>query len=165
MAMQRTIWAVKRAHWRSWAGSLRLLRTGGLFNLRTTRKLTPARYDVLHLLGQRGGAMVQKAMCAALGVVKSTLSELLTTMERLGLVSRSRFTRAGRTVTTVTVTDVGREAWNDAFLIEMEIDGLVTNAFNSDRRQLTAERACLEVRKAFGDLGPRLLYEFLVVDD
>lgn len=161
--MQRTIWAVKRAHWRSWAGTLRLLRTGGLFKLRTTRKLTPARYDVIHLLVKRGGTMGQKAMCAALGVVKSSLSELLATMERFGLVERSRFrARAGRIVT---VTDAGRDAHGDAFLIEMEIDERVTTAFRGDRRQLTVEKACLTVREVFGAPGPRLLYEFLVVDD
>ncbi len=159
--MQRTIWAVKRAHWRSWAGSLRLLREKGIF-AEHMRKVTPARYDVLHLLFRRG-AMAQKVLREALGVVKSTLSELLAMMERLGLVERSERTRAGRTVT---LTNEGRDVYGYAWLIELEIDRVVTGAFNgSDRRQLYVEKACLIVRKAFDDFGPRMLYPFLVVDD
>lgn len=159
--MQRTLWAVKRAYWRSWAGSLRLLRKDPIFAAHM-RKVTPARYDVLHLLFRRG-AMAQKALREALGVVKSTLSELLTMMERLGLVERSARRRAGRTVT---LTNEGRDAYGYAWLIELDIDACVTLAFDrSERRQLYVEKACLVVRKAFGDLGPRLLYEFLVVDD
>lgn len=102
-------------------------------------------------------------MCAALGVVKSSLSQLLSTMERLGLVSRSPLTRAGRTVR---LTSEGKDAHNDAFMIEMEVDQCVTAAFDySDRRQLTVEKACHTLRKAFGDLERRLLYRFLVVDE
>ncbi len=163
--MQRTVWAVKRAHWRSWAGMLRLLRTGGMFEQCPTRKVTPARYDVLHLLVKRGGKMVQKAMCEALGVAKSSLSEILAIMERLGFVERSRFApRLGRTVT---LTASGQDAWETMFIIEMEVDRDVTRAFGySDRRQLYVEKACLTVRAAFDAVvGPRMLYEFLVVDD
>ena len=163
--MQRTVWAVKRAHWRSWAGMLRLLRTGGMFEQWPTRKVTPARYDVLHLLVKRGGTMVQKAMREALGVAKSTLSEILSIMERLGFIERSRFApRVGRTVT---LTRSGEHAYAWTFIIEMEVDRDVTRAFGySDRRQLHVEKACLKVRAAFDEVvGPRLLYEFLVVDD
>ncbi len=159
--MQRTIWAVKRAHWRSWAGSMRLLREKGPL-ARYMRKVTPARYDVLHLLF-RCGAMAQKALREALGVVKSTLSELLATMEHLGLVERSARTRAGRIVS---LTKEGDDAYAYAWTVELEVDDRVTRAFNdSDRRQLHVEKACLTVRKAFDDFGPRLLYEFLVVGD
>ncbi len=163
--MQRTVWAVKRAYWRSWTGMVRLLRTGGMFEQWPTRKVTPARYDILHLLVKRGGTMVQNAMREALGLAKSSLSEILSIMERLGFIERSRFRpRVGRTVT---LTKSGEDAYSWTFMIEMEVDRDVTRAFGySDRRQLHVEKACLTVRSAFDEIvGPRMLYKFFVIDD
>ncbi len=159
--MLRVLWALKRAHWCSWAGARRALRACTILPKRTRRVLTPARLDVLHLL-ELHGSMSQKAMRAALGVVKSTLSEMLSTMERLGLVSRGRRTRRGRTVSP---TDEGHEVWLDAFTIEEELDWDVANAFGSDACELVFENGCHALRAAFGEVMPRLLYDFLPVFD
>src|SRR6185312_17351015 len=89
VGMHRAIWAVKKAHWRTWAASWRMLRKSGV---------TPARFDVIHCLVKAGGSMRQESLRRALAVVKSTLSETLAKMEKLGFVSRSRRTRSGRVV-------------------------------------------------------------------
>jgi len=68
--MHRGIWAVKRAHWWSWMKAQKLLRMWGKSGL------TPARFDVLFVLEERG-KMMQKRLRHVLNVVGSTMSEML----------------------------------------------------------------------------------------
>ncbi len=154
--MHRAIWAVKKAHWRTWAVTRRLLRKRGL---------TPARLDVLECLAKAGGRLSQTALTRALAVVKSTVSEQLAKMEKLGLVTRTRRTRRGRDVI---ITARGEEKHELAFAEKCEVDGSFARAYgarwNVYRERLCVvvlERLCKSLRRIFGEQRPRRLYELI----
>ena len=158
--MHRAIWAVKKAHWRSWAATWRMLRKSGV---------TPARFDVIHCLAISGGSMPQGALRRALAVVKSTLSETLAKMEKLGLVVRSPRSHRGRSVQ---LTEKGRQARARAVMSECDVDETIAIGFGAywrpDRYMLwvlALERICKSVRRAFGETRPPRLYGWLEVDD
>ena len=158
--MHRAIWAVKKAHWRTWAASWRMLRKCGV---------TPARFDVIHCLVKAGGSMRQESLRRALAVVKSTLSETLARMEKLGFVSRSRRTRWGRVVQ---LTAKGLAVPGATFGPECDVEETIAMGFgaywNPRKRTLSVlalERLCKSVRRAFGETRPPRLYDWLDVDD
>jgi DNA-binding MarR family transcriptional regulator len=154
--MHRAIWAVKRAHWRSWAAGRRLLRGTGV---------TPARLDVLQCLWSAGGTMAQKAVQGALGAARSTVSEMLAVLEKRGWVTRGRRDRHGRTVT---LTDEGRVAFGEAFEAQMIAYDRIGDAFGSltwPGRVDVLERLCRRVRVAFGDAAQLVLYRWLYEED
>ena len=68
---------------RAWQSTLSHLR-----RLAKPFGLTPARYDLLHLLTSR--YMLQSAIHKALGVTKSTTSRMLISLEKLGFIYRNR---------------------------------------------------------------------------
>ena len=138
--MLRVLWATKRAYWTSAAASRRAIRDEQIVPKKVRRLLTPARLDVLHLL-KLHGSMSQKAMRLALGVVKSTLSELLSTMERLGLLCRGRRLRRGRTVS---ATVEGDKAYDFAITIQEHLDVTISRTFASDSIELAYEQGCYE---------------------
>ena len=144
--MHRGIWAVKRAHWWTWMKARRLLRQH-----RST--LTPARFDVLFVLEERG-KMMQRSLRHVLNVVGSTMSEMLGDLEKSGLVVRGPRSRAGRSVE---ISDEGRRAVADSFFAYMQIDDVIGDAFGgawfdgSCQRLLIWERVCRRVRHVCGD--------------
>ena len=145
--MHRGIWAVKRAHWWSWMKARRLL------NARRKATLTPARFDVLFVLEERG-KMMQRSLRRVLNVVGSTMSEMLGDLEKRGLVVRGKRSRAGRSVE---ITKRGRDAISDSFFAYMEVDEVIGSAFgvawsaDACERLLIWERMCRRVRHACGD--------------
>jgi DNA-binding MarR family transcriptional regulator len=131
--------------------------------------VTPARFDVIHCLVKAGGRMRQGALRSALAVVKSTLSETLAKMEKLGLVTRSRRSRKGRVVQ---VTAKGALVQQRTFLDECDVEETIAMGFGAywrpDKERLwilALERLCKSVRRAFGEARAPRLYEWLEVED
>jgi DNA-binding MarR family transcriptional regulator len=122
--------------------------------LRQRRKpLTPARFEVLFVLSERG-RMMQRGLRRVLNVVASTMSEMLGDLERRGFVVRGPRSRAGRSVE---LTKAGDDALANAFVAYMEVDDTIGNAFggawfdDSCTKLLIWERLCRRVRHACGD--------------
>jgi DNA-binding MarR family transcriptional regulator len=115
--------------------------------------LTPARFDVLFVLSERG-RMMQRSLRRVLGVVGSTMSEMLRDLEKRGFVARGRRSRAGRSVE---LTKAGDGALADSFYAYMRVDEAIGEAFggawfgDSCTRLLIWERVCRRVRHACGD--------------
>jgi DNA-binding MarR family transcriptional regulator len=115
--------------------------------------LTPARFDVLFVLEERG-KMMQRSLRRVLNVVGSTMSEMLRDLEKRGLVARGRRSRAGRSVE---ISERGRKAITESFMAYMEVDEAIGDAFGgawfggSCTRLLIWERVCRRVRHACGD--------------
>jgi DNA-binding MarR family transcriptional regulator len=80
--MHTIFFGLKRAH----HSTLRLTRVG-LANL----GLTAARFDLLYALKERRGGVTQSALRKLLGVCRATVSRMLGSLEKLGLVKRSVF--------------------------------------------------------------------------
>jgi len=139
--MHRGIWAVKRAHWWTWMKARRLLR-------HREAPLTPARFDVLFILEERG-KMMQRSLRRVLNVVGSTMSEMLRDLEKRELVVRGKRSRAGRSVE---ISKRGREAISKSFFAYMEVDDAIGDAFggawfgDSCARLVIWERVCRRVR-------------------
>ena len=71
--------------------------------------LTPARYDLLQLVGS--GLMRQSAIHKALGVTRATISRMLISLEKLGLVKRYRpYTKRRRLARRGFLVQLTREA-------------------------------------------------------
>ena len=145
--MHRGIWAVKRAHWWAWMKARRLLK------MWPKSTLTPARFDVLFVLSERG-RMMQRSLRRVLNVVGSTMSEMLGDLEKRGFVLRGPRSRAGRSVE---LTTSGRDAITHSFQAYLEVDDVIGAAFggawfgDSCARLLIWERVCRRVRHACGD--------------
>jgi hypothetical protein len=126
-----------------------------LLGRRRESMLTPARFDVLFVLEERG-KMMQRTLRRVLNVVGSTMSEMLGDLEARGLVERGKRSRAGRSVE---VSKKGRDAIADSFIAYMGIDDAIGDAFggasawlgDSCVRLLIWERVCRRVRHACGD--------------
>jgi hypothetical protein len=120
---------------------------------RNRAPLTPARFDVLFVLEERG-KMMQRSLRHVLNVVGSTMSEMLGDLEKSGLVVRGRRSRAGRSVE---ISKRGRDAVSHSFIAYMEVDLAIGDAFGgawfggSCARLLIWERVCRRVRHVCGD--------------
>jgi DNA-binding MarR family transcriptional regulator len=68
---------------RAFHGTLRVTRSA-LANL----GLTAARFDLLYIVAKEGKILLQRELQRALGVAASTVSRMLTSLEKLGLVRR-----------------------------------------------------------------------------
>ena len=149
--MHRAIWAVKRAHWWTWMAARKLLREKS--SDRAKVALTPARFDVLFALLERG-KMMQRSLRKVLGVVASTISEMLKDLEARGLVVRGPRSKAGRSVE---LTAKGKVALDHSWWPYYGVDDVVATAFGDDRgadwdvRMLLWERTCRRLRHACGD--------------
>ena len=154
--MHRTTWAAKRAHYKSWAFQWRLLK-------RRRVAITPARFDALHVLAERG-RMAQGTLRRLLGVVKSTLSELLRDLELRGLVERGARTRSGRSVE---ISRAGKGVVDDAEAYWSQSDfeeALFERLGYSNKAQISAylfERICRRIRLASEDVGFGRIYGWL----
>jgi DNA-binding MarR family transcriptional regulator len=102
--------AIKRAHWRC-VETFRPIAEG--------YGLTPARFDVLHVVRQRFGHTTQATIRRVLGVSATTISRMVRALEQLGFVIRGRHCRDRRTKS-VSLTGEGR--WR----VDAILDGLVT---------------------------------------
>jgi DNA-binding MarR family transcriptional regulator len=90
--------------------------------------LTPARFDLLHVLRQRFDEASQATVRHVLGVSATTVSRMIQALERLGFVERSRHWRDRRTKL-VRLTLEGR--WRvDAILEELIDTGHLDLAFH-----------------------------------
>ncbi|MCA9585013.1 MAG: MarR family transcriptional regulator [Myxococcales bacterium] len=76
--MHNVLFNLKRLHLTAQRYASEALRAHGL---------TPARFDVLHIVGGYGG-LSQAHLRRKLGVARSTISRMLSSMERRGLISR-----------------------------------------------------------------------------
>ena len=145
--MHRAMWAVKRAHWWTWMKGRKLLRE-------SRSVLTPARFDVLFVLQERG-RMMQRALRRVLNVVGSTMSEMLGDLEERGFVKRGRRSRAGRSVE---LTEHGQKAIDASFMAYTSVDDAIGDAFggawhgDACERLVIWERVCRRVRHACGDV-------------
>ncbi len=96
--MDPVFFSIKRAHRASLRFTQPLLKRFGL---------TPARLDALHALERLGRWPTQTALRNMLRVTRASVCEMLTTMERLGLVVRTRWRRTRR----IEVTAKARAAY------------------------------------------------------
>jgi DNA-binding MarR family transcriptional regulator len=145
--MHRTIWAVKRAHFKTWAWNWRLLRQV---------KVTPAQFDALYVLAERG-VMMQSKLQYALGVARSTISELLKELARVGLVARGVRFRDGKDVRLTAA-------------LQTEVEDKVIDAFGDWRartfvKQVFLERLCRHLWRAAGVIGFGRVYRWLPYED
>jgi DNA-binding MarR family transcriptional regulator len=101
--------AIKRAHWRC---------VGTFMPVAQMYGLTPARFDLLHVVRQRLGDASQACVRRVLGVSATTVSRMLQALEKLGFVRRTPHLRDRRTKY-VTLTCEGRRA------VDGIIDGLL----------------------------------------
>jgi DNA-binding MarR family transcriptional regulator len=156
--MHRAIWAVKRAHWKTWAWTRRVLRK---------LDVTPARFDALYAIHEHG-VIMQSKLQRLLGVVRSTISELLRDLERLGLVVRGARCRSGRDVR---LTEAGHDVIASAWLAQSDVDDEIFDVFGGPEssrsyvRLLLLERFCRHLRRAAGDMGRARVYAWLPYED
>lgn len=155
--MHRTIWAVKRAHFKTWAWNWKLLRA---------LKVTPAQFDALYVLAERG-VMMQSKLQQALGVARSTISELLKELARVQLVARGTRFREGRDVR---LTAAGKSVVDRGWDLQMEVDDRVIDAFGDWRastfvKQVFVERLCRHLWRAAGAMGFGRVYRWLPYED
>lgn len=157
--MHRTIWAVKRAHFKTWAWNWRLLRTLKV-------KVTPAQFDALYVLAERG-VMMQSKLQQALGVARSTISELLKDLARAQLVARGTRFREGRDVR---LTAAGKGVVDSAWTLQTDVEEKIIDAFGDWRartfvKQVFVERLCRHLWRAAGVIGFGRVYRWLPYED
>jgi DNA-binding MarR family transcriptional regulator len=155
--MHRTIWAVKRAHFKTWAWNWKLLRA---------LKVTPAQFDALYVLAERG-VMMQSKLQQALGVARSTISELLKELARRGVVVRGSRFRDGKDVR---LTAAGKSVVDRAWRLQMDVEDRVIEAFGDWRsptfvKQVFLERLCRYLWRAAGVVGFGRVYRWLPYED
>ena len=155
--MDRLFFVVKRAHHATLKFARPILADFGL---------TPARFDLLYALTERGIDNTQIAIRRALGVARSTISEMLSALERIGLVERTRDGNDRRTWR-ITLTPAGRAALDavvDATMhrgfVPVTVDGILIDGFCDEAQQReTIEYALGLLRNAFGDRASPPMYE------
>ncbi len=154
LGMDPVFFTIKRAYYATLRLTRRALAAMGL---------TAARFDLLDALYRLGTRCVhyQSHLRRALGVARSTISVMMRSLERLGLVERRR---VGREVL-VALTPEGRRRVRRAFFglvlvghVGVALDGALApgarrwpapRACASARRHLQA--LCMRIRRGFGD--------------
>jgi len=161
--MNAHFFSIKRAHY----GVLRILRKPF-----KSFGLTAARYDLLHVLFGDGGqnsrprTLLQSGVRRQLGVCKSVVSRMLKSLEKLGLVTRSR-PYTDKRQRFVELTERGRRCVREAMAcLERASCRLLSIAIcfgkehDKDRRfehMCMFESYLLGIRRHYGDTAP-LLY-------
>jgi DNA-binding MarR family transcriptional regulator len=138
--------------------------------LRVTRRalarmgLTAARFDMLYIIETAGGEMPRRELQRALGVAGSTVSRMLLSLEKLGLLVREIMLEDHRRVW-VELTGLGRQSVREAahFLIasgptQLAVDSaLCPDRWHDATACLVAQAACDRIlrrfRRAYGDLA------------
>jgi DNA-binding MarR family transcriptional regulator len=133
--MHTIFFGLKRAH----HGVLRIVRSA-LAQL----GLTAARFDLLYAVLEREG-VPQFELCQALGVSAATVSRMVTSLEKLGLIARHT-TVVDRRLRHVSLTDEGRR------IIEEAIGRFVTWG----TAQLAVDSALCPTRWSHGELCSRV---------
>lgn len=121
--------------------------------------LTAARFDLLDAVYRRDMWTYQSHLWRGLGVARSTVSRMLTSLERLGLVARRRDGRDRQ----VSLTKEGRRRVRCAFhaLVASGHVGLaLDSALTPSKRQWPAQRACLRARNRLATLCMRIRIAF-----
>jgi DNA-binding MarR family transcriptional regulator len=159
--MDSVFFSVKRAHHSVLKFSRRALAGFGI---------TPARFDLLFAVADAGDGITQRALRMILGVARSTISEMLGALERIGLVERSECFD-GRT-RAVALTKRGRALFRsvsdqllDSGFVSVTVDGIVSGgdaAVDPYPERSTVMRYCALLRSAFGDFATRELYAWHV---
>ena len=107
--MNQQFFNIKRAHYSVLRQMRRPLAQFGL---------TPARFDLMHALNHSYYFTYQSSLHRALGVCRSVVSRMLRSLEKLGMITRSRPSKAIRgdqRRLLVRLTDKGRQAVCDAY--------------------------------------------------
>ena len=146
---------------RAYYGTLRLTRRA-----LTQMGITAARFDLLHILDHARGGMPQRAIQRALGVASSTVSRMLTSLEKLRLVLREPMIRDQR-CTWVELTKKGRRLVRRV-AFELLSTGQVQLAVDSalcpecwyredacKQARDACDRVLSRVRDAYGDVATR----------
>ena len=97
--MTPAFFGIKRAH---------LLIVGATRTMVWTAGLTPARFDLMRVIKTNPVGVTQRTIRYLLGVSAATISRMVTSLEALGYVTRSRLVRDRRCVV-VTLTEDGDE--------------------------------------------------------
>ena len=129
---------------RAFHGTLRVTR-GAL----ATFGLTPARFDMLYVVAKEGSSLMQRDLQRALGVAAATVSRMLRSLEKLGLVEREVL-EEDRRCRNVKLTKAGRRCVLRAvrWLIRSgNIQLMVDSALSPDRWYDAA--ACRRARDEF----------------
>jgi MarR family transcriptional regulator for hemolysin len=158
--MHPFLFTMKRAFHASAGFARRVLRPVGI---------TPARFDVMALIEKEDGAIEQSRLTRALGVTRSVVSRMLDRMTELGLVQRVKHEK-DRRQRVVLMTEKGWEVFVSACerfptdLAEEALAALLTpRSWRDDVKVQEAirrvERPLFKLRRAFGDRGPRRLWE------
>jgi DNA-binding MarR family transcriptional regulator len=122
--MHALFFALKRAH----QASLRPAR-----QVASVSGITPARFDMLYAISQGYRGMLQSELRHTLGVSAATVSRMLGSLERLGLVTRriySHDTRQRMVNLTSAAVAIVREVFNEAIdsdLVKLAIDSALAN--------------------------------------
>ncbi len=140
--MDAVNFSIKRAH-------LALLRLGR--SLLTDDGLTPARFDLMNALGPTGAK--QSDLCRQLEVVRSVVSEMLASLEKLGWIER---VREGRTKL-VKLTAAGREVFEraDKLVTSGEVGACVDQAL-----ALLYDSVVLALRQELIDMCTAIRWRF-----
>ena len=125
--------------------------------------LTAARFDMLHAIkGSSGLSVLQKTLQRTLGVSAPTVSRMLGSLEKLGLISRARPWWDTRQ-RLVTLTVAGRTCIRQAFrslvrrrVVRAAFDTVLTAGFSHEpgarfTETCNAESVCDRIRRGFGD--------------
>jgi DNA-binding MarR family transcriptional regulator len=164
--MVRVFFGLKRAY----HGTLRVLRRA-LARL----GLTAARFDLLYILHEARGRLLQRELQRTLGVAASTVSRMLSSLEQLGWVGREPAEVDGR-AREVVLTPAGRHCVLRAAhrlihtgCVQLAVDSaLCPERWDEPIACLMASGACEEtsrrLREAFGDVATDE-YPYLPEDD
>lgn len=149
--MDPLFFSMKRGYYASLRYSWRILRGTGV---------TPARLDVLRcILDARGHELSQPDLVRMLGVARSTMSRMVSALERIGLVTRRRAEYDGRVWLCGVTDEASRlvedilERWVDSRVVARTLDrALLPFARRLQRfARIVAVRLCKAfVGKSFG---------------
>lgn len=157
--MDAVLFAVKQAHLAAGRFGRELLGRMGL---------TPARFDLLVAIGHDHDPFpAQSAIRKRLGVARSTLSEMLASVEKLGWIRRSVRSTDRRTWN-LALTRRGKvllrwayRCWINRGIVPISIDAALASRepeIDSAQKRLEMIGACLTLQSTFGRDPPRDLY-------
>lgn len=125
--------------------------------------LTAARFDMLYAIKRFENCIRQSDLRRTLGVTAPTVSRMLRSLERLGLVSRVRPTHRDSRQRIVTLTIAGLTCFRRAFrslvrrrVIKRAFDAVLTVGLPASAWLVEtdeAESVCRRIRRGFGDIA------------
>jgi DNA-binding MarR family transcriptional regulator len=126
--------------------------------------LTAARFDMMYAVHKTENRVRQSDLRRTLGVTAPTVSRMLRSLERLGLVARVRPRFGDTRQRIVTLTVAGRTCIRHAFraivrrrVVRRAYDSVLTAGLGARASSIaetdTAEGICRRIRKGFGDIA------------